>query len=294
MVGDMGFANVFAQAGLITKESSVFSSVSTVSGSSWFSTQFFYSPQFFTNVTTSSPDQLGYFVLQWMESYNSFLNQIDDIKPQCDAIFDSSDSPVFAFLEAFCNIVAYYGGDWAGFVQGMIGTASFNYGDEGLYERTVGRSNRVDAMSNTDLYIQMSLAPNSRTRSVSNGAGIYLGPNHTNDRDNSNDGAIDVYSVPMCVQYSVTQHDTKYYSTDIDDGGTSLDYSIFLDEQVSTQLDYPSGYKEFGLYPVPDFDVVFDPLIDNLMSTKSTLTPPFKGQVPSVTMVASASSACKS
>ena len=73
MVGLMGFANVFAQAGLITPDSSAFSSVSTLSGASWISTQFFYSPQFFTNVTTSTPDELASFVLQWMNSYEAIF-----------------------------------------------------------------------------------------------------------------------------------------------------------------------------------------------------------------------------
>ena len=288
MVGDMGFANVFAQAGLITEESSAFSAVSTISGSSWFSTQFFYSSEFFTTVTTSTPDELAEFVLQWMESYEAFSGRITP-NPKCHMVFQNLTSgiPVLAELEALCNTIAEYDGDWAGLVQGMLAAASSAYGDPGLEDRSVGVLNRVNAMNETDLYIQTSLAPNSRTRFVPQGPGIYLGPNY-----NSND--IEIYSVPIAVQYSVRQTDTLYYSTDLDDGGTVLDYPIYLEEVISPELNFPREYKEFGLYSVPLNETIFDPEIEDLEPTQLTLTEPFGGKDPSVTQVASASSAGKS
>ena len=232
-----------------------------------------------------------------MKSYKSFSKSITP-QPRCKAVFQnrSIDIPLFDELEALCNSLASYDGDWAEIVKGMINEASLNYGDANLADRLVSTSNRVDPMKHTELFIQMSLAPNSRTRFVPNGAGIYLGPNKTNDHDNNNnnDGDKDIYSVPMGVQYSVTQNGEMYYSTDLDDGGTSLDYSISLDKKVSTKLNYPKEYKEFGLYPKPDFNVVIDPSIDNLMPTNSTLTTPFKGTAPTIAMVAAASSAGKS
>ena len=293
MVGLMGFANVFAQAGLITPDSSAFSSVSTLSGASWFSTQFFYSPQFFTNVTTSTPDELASFVLQWMNSYKAiFSGENITRNPACDAAFQNLTPDIHDLveLEGLCNIFAALeeGGQWAPFVQRMLRATSSGYGDPGFEDRIVDVLNRVDAMNETDLNIQTSLAPNSRTRSIPNNAGNYLGPD-----DQSNDD-IDIYSVPMAVQYSVTQTRTMYYSTDLDNGGTMLDYPIFLDEAISRQLNFPKEYKEFGLYPVLLNKTVFDTDIENSKPTQSTLTKPFGGQNPSVTQIASASSACKS
>ena len=293
MVGVMGFANVFAQAGLITQDSSAFSSVSTVSGSSWFSTQFFYSPQFFKNVTTSTPEDLASFVLQWMTSYEAiFLGVNITHNPACDMAFQNltMDIPDLTKLKLECTAFAALeeGGQWAPFVHHMLRAASSGYGDPGFEDRIVDVLNRVDAMNETNLYIQTSLAPNSRTRSIPNNAGNYLGPD-----DQSNDD-VDIYSAPIAVQYSVTQTRTMYYSTDLDDGGTMLDYPIFLDEAVSPHLNFPEEYEEFGLYPVLLNKTVFDPDIENLKPTQSTLTKPFGGQNPSVTQIASASSACKS
>ena len=293
MVGVMGFANVFAQAGLITQDSSVFSSVSTVSGASWFSTQFFYSPQFFTNVTTSTPEELASFVLQWMTSYEAIFWGVNITQnPACDTAFQNltMDIPALAELKLGCYVYAALeeGGQWAPFVQRMLRAASSGYGDPGFEDRIVDVLNRVDAMNETDLYIQTSLAPNSRTRSILNNAGNYLGPD-----DQSNDD-IDIYSVPMAVQYSVTQTRTMYYSTDLDNGGTMLDYPIFLDEAISPQLNFPKEYKEFGLYPVPLNKTIFDPEIEDLKPTQLTLTEPFGGKIPTVTQVSAASSAGKS
>jgi len=285
MAGEMGFANVFAQAGLITNESSAFSAVSTISGSSWFSTQFFYSSEFFTKTTTSTPDELAAFVLLWMDSYEAFSGRVIS-NPKCHKVFQNLTSgvPVLAELEALCNTVAEYDGDWAGLVQGMLAAASSAYGDPGLEDRSVGVLNRVNAMNETDLYIQTSLAPNSRTRFVPQGPGIFLGPIY-----NSND--VEIYSIPIAVQYSVRQTDTLYYSIDLDDGGTVLNYPISLEEVVSPELKFPKEYKEFGLYPVPLNKTIFDPEIEDLKPTQLTLTEPFGGKIPTVTQVSAASSA---
>jgi hypothetical protein len=225
-----------------------------------------------------------------MTSYEAiFLGVNITHNPACDMAFQNltMDIPALAELEAGCTAIAALeeGGQWAPFVHRMLRAASSGYGDPGFEDRIVDVLNRVDAMNETDLYIQTSLAPNSRTRSIPNNAGNYLGPN-----DQSND---DVYSVPIAVQYSVTQTRTMYYSADLDDGGTMLDFSIFLDEAISPQLNFPEEYKEFGLYPVLLNKTVFDPEIENLKPTQSTLTKPFEGQTPSVTQIASASSAGK-
>ena len=83
MIVDMAYTNVFTQAGLFTETSSSFTSLSSVSGASWFSTQLFYSPEFYANVTQSTPDELGDFVKQWMDSYlTTTVNIVQN--PQCN------------------------------------------------------------------------------------------------------------------------------------------------------------------------------------------------------------------
>ena len=85
-----------------------------------------------------------------------------------------------------------------------------------------------------------------------------------------------------------------YYSADLDDGGTMLYFPIFVDEAISPQLNFPEEYTEFWLSSVLLNKTVFDPQIENLKPTQSTLTKPFGGKNPSVTQIASASSAGKS
>ena len=72
----VGFANLFAQSGLFaqdggeTSSSSAFSAISTTSGASWFSTQLFYSNQFYRRVVHARDGQELYdFVVQWMDAY---------------------------------------------------------------------------------------------------------------------------------------------------------------------------------------------------------------------------------
>ena len=67
MVANMGFANLFQHAGLLGNDSSSFTAISTNSGGSWFSTQFFYSPEFFAHVMGDA-DQLSEYVESWMNA----------------------------------------------------------------------------------------------------------------------------------------------------------------------------------------------------------------------------------
>ena len=59
----VGFANLFGQLGIMSK----FSAISTASGASWFSTQLFYSQQFYNRVVDAEDSQALYdFVVEWM------------------------------------------------------------------------------------------------------------------------------------------------------------------------------------------------------------------------------------
>ncbi|MGK3753345.1 MAG: hypothetical protein ACI8RD_005652 [Bacillariaceae sp.] len=276
MVALMAFGNVFTQAGLITESSSQFSSLSSVSGGTWFSTQLFYSPEFFKNITESTPNELGGFVLQWMNSYETFSNDISE-NAECVAIFNGTDNPTLQSLEALCNVAIAFDGDWARFVEEMMAEASQNYGDADLVTKKVNSDNRNNAFSNTELYLQTSLAPNSRIRSTSKG--VFLGPVDSTNAD-------EIYSVPQCVQYSVTNDTALYYSTDME--GT-LELQISTENNVTDNLNYPQGFDEFGLFPESNLNVLFDPIKDfTMIGTK--MTTPF-GSEPSVAQIASASSA---
>ncbi|OEU23326.1 hypothetical protein FRACYDRAFT_233497 [Fragilariopsis cylindrus CCMP1102] len=276
MVGLMAFGNVFAQAGLITESASMFTSLSTVSGGSWFSTQLFYSPEFLYKITGNTPDELRGFVLTWMNSYETFSRRISEV-PECKAIFNGTDDPTLQESEFLCNVVVAYDGDWAQFVKEMMAEAGQAYGDTDLVTKKVNSDNRNNAFSETELYLQTALAPNSRIRSTNKG--VFLGP-----VDSTNVG--EIYSVPLCVQYSVTKDNSLYYSTDI--GGT-LELQISIEDNVTNDFNYPQRYDEFGLFPESDLNVLMDPIKDLTIKGRK-MTTPF-GSEPNVAQIASASSA---
>lgn len=273
MSADMAFANVFAQAGVIDDTSSAFTAVSTESGGTWFSTQFFYSPQFHSNVTGSSPDQLSAFLTQWMRSYAKISSDIKG-NPICSLLATRGLSD----LISLCNVLVDFEGNWANFVDAMMRQVSEDYGDSGFVDRAATPENRVTAMSETDLYIQMLLAANSRLAgSGSTNEGSYFGPSGTEYNN-------EVFSVPLTFQYSISDNNTQYYSS----GPTkNLEIDIYTGE-MSNEMGFPNGtMAQYGLYPEPASTLIGAPSD----STKAGSMPlPFGGE-PNIVQLASASSA---
>ena len=274
MAADMAYANVFYQAGVIDDTSTVLSGISTESGGSWFSTQFFYSPEFNENITTSSPEELSNFVLQWMDSYETFTKELTQ-NPQCDFLDEFNNIAPLETLKDYCNIFVDFDGDWAAFVEGMMETASKDYGDDSLVNKSMNSANRVGGMSNTELYVQTSLVPNSRIRSESEG--VFLGPSAGSDIS-------EIYSLPVCVQYTVTNDETFFYST-VEGGTLQLDVN---NDAISNDFNYPTSFKEFGLFPADNQTVLISSLKGS--ANGGSMATPF-GSSPNVAQMAAASSA---
>ena len=230
----MAFGNVFTQAGLITESSSAFTSLTTVSGASRFSTQFFYGTEFFKH-------------------------------PKCEV------------LDALCNILVDLDGDWAKFVKEMIAKASEDYADAGLVDRLANSENRLSALSKTDLYVQTSLAPNSCIRSAKEG--IFMGPVDSNGNE--------IYSLPLCVQYSVSRENSLCYSTDPE--GT-LQLQTLVNDIVTDNLNSPRGFNDFGIFPKEIPSILIDPIKYSTKSTGLSMSAPFDSK-PNVAQIAAASSA---
>jgi hypothetical protein len=136
MVGSMAFANVFSQAGLITNNSSRFSAVSTQSGATWFSTQFFYSPQFFDKVVNSNPKQLSDFVFQWTKAYENMYGENSKQQKRNSFLKDFTESTTLKVLADYATVFNEYDGDWASFTFRFMEAASEGYGDPTLVDRT--------------------------------------------------------------------------------------------------------------------------------------------------------------
>jgi hypothetical protein len=279
MTSITAFANVFAQAGLLSNTSSAFTSVSTESGASWFSTQFFYSQPYYEATITSTPDELSDFILQWM---NTYLNMTEALgtNPQCD-ILDQYNMTGLDIVRDYCNVFVYYNGDWAQFVNDMMEDASTAYGDSYLISRLASADNRVSALSSTDLYVQTSLTANSRIRGTSDSTAVYLGPSSLTSSSTNPQ----VYSAAIAVQYSVSDDETFYYST-VSEHGIDLEaYS----QTVSNSFNFPNGYKEFGTFPATSQAALID-VPEGSTSTGSFVLP-FGGGDAEVGQIAAASSA---
>jgi hypothetical protein len=165
----MGYVNIFRQAGLITPTGTRFASISFTSAGAWFATQFFYSPQFFNKTTMSTPDELYDFTVAWMASYGKIYYPVSDF---IDRGFDSLYAKVI--LEHEWSVYKH--------ISSVLDITSNDYGDPDFPKRLASFDNRVAPLTTTDLYIANALHPNSR---LPNGFGpwqkslTYLGPSNS-------------------------------------------------------------------------------------------------------------------
>lgn len=178
MFACVGFANVFQKAGLFTEDSSLFSSISTTSGASWFSTQLFYSSAFYNQtVMAEDPSDLYDFVITWMAAYYGIAADMMVLNIDNEMNMDMADlttgnednaSLLATILDLF-DLISMYDGDWASFVQSMLEAAAEAYGHVGgnLSAIEAIPENRLTPLQNTDLIIQAGLVPNSRIRLAS-------------------------------------------------------------------------------------------------------------------------------
>jgi len=114
----VGFANLFQKLNIISK----FSAISTTSGASWFSTQLFYSQQFYDRVVNANDSQALYdFVVEWMDAYKQMLvdtietstTMTDELGREVCNMTDLGDGVDIENLSDLCQTIVYFGGDWA-------------------------------------------------------------------------------------------------------------------------------------------------------------------------------------
>lgn len=285
MAASMGFANVFKQAGLIDdSEASKFSAMSFNSGSAWFATQFFYSQNFFELVVGTAED-VSNLVYDWMQSYIA-LQERAPVSPLCtdpNGIIKLFQFPLQpSDLLDLCDVFVSVGGSWAAFIEAMLSGAAKTYGDPLLPNRTMrGLKDKIISMSNTDLFIQTTLAPNSRS-----GIGLSSPGDNTYLADTPQDGkhapVTEVYAVPLAAQFSFKQKSFQTYVGLQSNSGLSTVY-----EPALAQF-FLNNYSEFGLYPAAGGTVTIKS--PNGASSVSPFREPFGGH-PTVTQIAAASSA---
>lgn len=240
----VGFANIFSQLDILTK----FSAISTTSGASWFSTQLFYSEEFYNRVALAEDSQaLHDFVVEWMEAYSNMLtDSIQDVSEEFqDTICNVTalgDEKSVQELSDLCRTLVYFDGDWAAFVKKMLAYAAESYGDSNFANLAAGPDNRLDVFQRTDLLIQAALAANSRIRSNdtvndsssdSDDVAVYIGPDEVN-----------IYTVPLSAAYIVNATGTSYrYSTE------SLQDDMTVSTSPTSSQHSFEDWQDFFLYP---------------------------------------------
>lgn len=274
MTSHMAFANVFAQAGLLGSDgSSQFNAISSNSGGTWFTTQFFYSPEFYQSVV-GSPSALETAIEVWMGAYLGIQSNIIGTHRECELLADLG--PGLELYSQACAVLANFGGgSWADFVQAMLGAAATAYGDANFINRAADFTDRVDALGETDLLIQMTVSSASVTnsgRSLS-----YLSP------DGESPGG-SVYSVPLAAQYAVKANQTSYqYGVP----PSSLPLSVQWSEAPIVMV--IDDWSPYFSYPGTDGTALTNPL--RRVKGSASMSPLFDGVTPTVVQMAAASSA---
>jgi len=246
MVADMGFANLFHQAGLIggqqQQDGAAFSAISVTSGACWFGTQFFYSQNFYSKTVEGTADDLKDFVVEWMGTYLNYtetagiLDGIDD--PTLEFLGPFDDIDVIKELLSVLKLLEATQGDWAGFIADMLAMAStLSYDDPGFATRKANSANRIDALKEVDLIAQTTLTPQSRNRTLE--SLVNLGPNDSDQ----------VYAVVLPVTYSVgsASLDPEGAGFVIGGGEGTLPLNTYVG-QAEKDFSY-KDYKGYYLYP---------------------------------------------
>jgi hypothetical protein len=265
---------VFAQAGIIdpVRGRCKFTAASFTSGGTWFATQFFYSPLFFEKVIDVNSTAMREFVIDWMKSYEAMLIKNRQWSPfRSSLALDFGSDSLRGFVDNFGPL------SWAPFVEKMLRTASTAYGDPGFVNRRMNSDNRVPTMRATDLFAQMSLAPNSRidARLRRSDDLNYIGFSKSDN----------ILTVPLGVQYAVKENQS-FFQYAVPKENLPLKTFWARGPRVFQYDDW----SIFPLYPPSPNATIYATEIPSHSGT-GVLAPPFRGDHPLVTQVASASSA---
>jgi hypothetical protein len=220
MVTQMAFANVLVRAGILepstsngteanpakgksnasgTPRNKTVSAISTNSGGSWFSAQFFYSEEFHRRVVHPDTTVLSQLVTDWMEAYAVMQEKIPALTDPPPLQLDIDTS--------FLTSLTYYNGSMGNFILDMLHSASTHaYNDTDFVNRSAGFNNRIDPLANVDLLIQMAMSPTAVSQSEDGHQKTltYVGPRNATEEGPA-------FAVPLSFVHVVTFNSTYYY-----------------------------------------------------------------------------------
>jgi len=225
MAGSMAYSNVYAQAGLFSDSDSSFTGVSSNSGGTWFSTQFFYSQQFY-DAMQGSPEEVAFFFTQWMNSYKQMTPSDEALMhsrhKKCEELRDTMMDKNFDLAMGEYNRcvaireVQDCDGDfsWACYVNNMLRSASEDYGDSDFHTTEMNSENRVSPLQSTTLAAMISLSPTSMNRQGRNEC-TYVGPSDTRNEE--------IYNTVLPYPYLVSNDKSDWLINHVADSSTYID-----------------------------------------------------------------------
>ena len=268
MVAQMGFANLFARAGLIGSNYTKFSAISSNSGGSWFATQFFFAPEFFAKVTSNDDYSLRDLIVQWMQAYESIQAPVPSHIESLAASLNMSAATFYTLRQ--------FNGSWADFIHAMLlATSTSSYNDPSFVNRPADPLNRVQSLTHTDLLIEMVLSPTAMSHNMS--ILSYIGPSSS---INPNDP---VFAVPISLAFTSSDAGSRY-AYGVEPGALPLKVQ-WSGAPGSFRL---SDWSPYYLYPMLNGSVMTLPM--NATGSTQQVREFFGGLPPTVTQLAAASS----
>jgi hypothetical protein len=292
----LGYANLFQQAGLFTEDQSSFKSISTVSGGSWFSTQLFYSTEFYNRtVLAPNPQAVNDFVVEWMESYYRISTDVSQETIQnCNYtdLYNEENEQMVEIITEFCQLLETFDYDWANFMYAMLEAASEDYGSQGFVDIPASAENIISPLQSTDLEILAAFTPASRVRGDDMSTAVFLGSKLLGT-ENSDNAKLWTVALPAAWIVDTLVNTSKFFtgvSQVVGDGMSPDAINLYT---ASTSNDHSwEDWSSFYLYS--NGTVAGNHYTNNTPTDakfQGTLRPLFGGNTPTTLQVAAISSA---
>ena len=164
MVANSAYAQVFSNIGLLDN----IDIVATTSGSSWFSSQFFFSDRYYSEVVDGTPESLGNFTRGWFEAYASTQADVGTscgpLQGLCDMASQLPPSNPLSDFVKLIPLMVYFDFSWPNLLFAMFNATSASYGDTTLVSTDATNANKLSRLEGVDVCFHTSLAPNTRSR----------------------------------------------------------------------------------------------------------------------------------
>jgi hypothetical protein len=284
MVAQSAYAQVFFKLGILnnspaSKKTPKIKLIDGSSGSSWFTTQFAFSQNYYNAVVRGTPASLGRFTQEWMDAYATTqamapadCGQYQDLCEKI-AVFDPD-------LANAIEVALYYNRSWPEVVYAMFNATSASvYNDPSMVSVKASSQNKLAALNGVDVCFHTSLLPNARARDAN--TITYLAEDYTNVSSS--------FTVPLPRDYCVGDRNAGWYPDSFPGGNV---YN--LNQNASfTHSSVVKGFPMFppkasdGLYVTPEHDTDTNTAVVSLSPQQMSL--PF-GNDPTALQISVASS----